>query len=225
MACGTSCGQAASGKQFTKIGSVFPAVFCTNAFKPGSSWASGMRSSDRCCAFMAGRNIFCGNGNRWIVVRVQHLWEARIPVITPPIEPKRAARSRFWWINEELRWRCGSPEPMCMTNGRWMTWCCIFRREDRLRINICVRIKATILKISINLFESKATPATSSIGAGAMSLCQIPARSREKRSIRLAAGWSNEPLAGCQNGVVSELDGARSHRTGSPWFTLLVPPS
>ena len=95
-ASGTFCGLAVNGKQFIVIGSVFPAVSCTNGSKPGNNRVSGTRCCKQWFAFTIGNAEFAGNGKRLTANRYRHPWAEKRQDVILLTERRPTGGAPYW---------------------------------------------------------------------------------------------------------------------------------
>ena len=220
MASGTFCGPAANGKPSIAIGSVFPAVSCTNGSKHGNSRASGTRCCKRWFASTIGSAEFVGNGKLSTVNRSRHPWAETQRDAIPLTEVNVGPRSISRLMNVARLWRCILPVQTSTTNGRWMTWSSPLWSHVRQKSSIFVWIKDMILTMSTGLLPKSIIRNISPIDGVAANRCQN--QFLKSTRIRLDDGSWKGRLAGWPKGAVFALDGARKARIGWPLSSSLV---
>ena len=120
MESGTFFGPVVNGKQFIKIGLVYPAVFCMKDFKHGRKLVSGIELCVVCFAFMRENGGSNGNGNRLTVNQFHLLWAERKLAQAQLIEQNEVRRFIFWLINAVRHYRLILPVRIGMISGRLM---------------------------------------------------------------------------------------------------------
>lgn len=220
MGFGTFSGQDANGKRFIVCGSVFVALFCTNAFNSGSKQGFGTTFFDGWCGFMPENSMLAGNGSLLIANRFLPLSEGAGQVRTRPIEGNRAQKFTFWLMSVVRHSLFSLRERIVTTNGRLRSLLLALLFLARQKSNIYVWIKRMILLIFMNGLLTLGISNILLTDEEEVSPCLR--RFHQIRSILLDDGSWRGLSDGWRKDGASVPNGARNLRIGWHLFSSLV---